>query len=50
MEKKVEELAEETKKIFKTRMELAKKAEEKMKNGEKLTFEEFMAILSFKKD
>ncbi len=48
MEQKIELLAEQTRQIINKRSELAERASEKIKNGERLTFEEFAAMLAMK--
>lgn len=48
MKQKIELLAEETRQIINKRLKLAEKASEKVKNGERLTFEEFVAMLAVK--
>ncbi|MEM2128048.1 MAG: hypothetical protein QXS68_00815 [Candidatus Methanomethylicaceae archaeon] len=48
MKQKIELLAEQTRQIINKRSELAERASEKIKNGERLTFEEFAAMLAMK--
>ncbi|MCQ5362441.1 MAG: hypothetical protein NO515_04215 [Candidatus Methanomethylicia archaeon] len=48
MKQKIEMLAEQTRQIITKRSELAERAAEKIKNGERLTFEEFAAMLAMK--
>lgn len=48
MRQKIESLAEQTRRIINKRSELAERASEKIKNGERLTFEEFAAMLAMK--
>ncbi|MGQ9759314.1 MAG: hypothetical protein ACUVQ5_01905 [Candidatus Methanomethylicaceae archaeon] len=48
MKKKIELLAEQTRQIINKRLELAERASEKIKNRERLTFEEFAAMLAMK--
>ncbi|MEM2881236.1 MAG: hypothetical protein QXP73_04945, partial [Candidatus Methanomethylicaceae archaeon] len=48
MKQKIELLAEQTRQIINKRSELAERASEKIKNGERLTFEEFAAMLTMK--
>ena len=48
MKQKIELLAEQTRQIINKRSELAERASEKIKNGERLTFEEFVAMLAMK--
>jgi len=48
MKQKIEMLAEQTRQIITKRSELAERAAEKIKNGERLTFEEFAAMCAMK--
>jgi uncharacterized coiled-coil DUF342 family protein len=48
IKQKAETLAEQAKLVFNKRSEIAEKANEKLKNGGRLTFEEFAAVLETK--